>query len=331
LEFPFSSYFHPWEYRYFGRLLKYGLSIFEIIKREDPDILHANWAIPEGFATMLANARIKKPMIVSVQGYDVQCDTARGYGALSRTYTKDLVMKALKKADIITTHNNFHFETVLKIVGEKQKNKIVQIPLAVDINCFNPNIDGGIVREEYGIESDQKVILCVRRLRPIYGIEYLIEATSKVIKKYPRTVLMLVGDGENRGSLQKLVNDLGLNQNIFFTGWISRDKLPLFYAACDIYCDPCTFGQGINTLEAWACGKPVIGFKVGQVRIKDGQDGFLIKPFDIGELSDRILLLIGHSELIMEMGLIGRKRVEAEHSSKKWVDEIINLYQRISG
>ena len=93
----------------------------------------------------------------------------------------------------------------------------------------------------------------------------------------------------------RLIEEYGLRQNVELTGGLLDSELRKLYSACDIFVLPSLAESGPRVvLEAMACGKPVIGTKVGWVPmvVKDGQSGFLIDPADEQRIAERIRHLI---------------------------------------
>lgn len=326
-ELPSTSFLHP---KTVAATLPYSWFIAKLVKMYEIDLIHAHFAYPGGFAALLAKNMVKKPLIISIWGYDVQSDPKGGYGALSRKYTREMVSKALNGADAIIVGDYFHRETVVRLIGKDKARKIFFIPPAIDVSHFNPSVDGSSVRKKYGIAPNQTVVLFARHLRPIYGAEYLIKAASKVVADHPEAVFLMLGVGPLRPSLEELVRQLQLDRNVIFAGYVNRAQMPSYYATSEIFCDPCIFGQGLSSLEALACGKPVVGFKTRQIKIVDGTNGFLVEPSNVEELADKIMWLIEHSYARRKMGIKGRERVEKKHDPKDRVTEILKIYDEFS-
>jgi glycosyltransferase involved in cell wall biosynthesis len=140
---------------------------------------------------------------------------------------------------------------------------------------------------------------------------------------------VILGGGSLLTNMQKLVDDLKINDNVRFIDRVPKTDMPHWYAACDIFLDTCVFGQGYATLEALASGKPAIGFDVGQIKIEDGKDGFLVERNDVHEIAEKITWLIENPNERQKMGIYGRKRVEKCCSLKNRVREIKQIYEKV--
>lgn len=326
LTFPANSFSHP---KTIGILASYAEKITKVARKHRVNVIHAHFACIDGFSGLLAKNATKKPLVISVWGEDVQADPKSGYGLLLRKHTRGLVVKALKGADAITVGADSHYKTVVRLVGKDKISKIFLIPLSLDIKRFSPSVNGHKIRAKYNIQGHQPVILFARHLRSIYGAEYLIKAATKVIHEHPETVFLILGDGPLRMNWQELARRIGVNRNVIFTSHIPKTEMPFYHAASNIFVDPCIFGQGSSSLEALSCGKPVIGFNTGQIKIVDGVDGFLVETGNVEELADRILWLVEHPNARREMGAKGRERVKKQHNLEGRVDQILKIYDKV--
>ncbi|HID26757.1 MAG TPA: glycosyltransferase family 1 protein [Methanosarcinales archaeon] len=205
--------------------------------------------------------------------------------------------------EVYTAHCTAAQDFVIKELKVPREVKV--IPVGVDINLFYPQKN----KNQYLKEGDFK-ILTVARLHNYKGLEYLIKAMKIVIAKHPNAKLYILGKGAERENLENLIKDLNLNSNIIFIKEsIPNPKMPELYAECDLYVQPSIIEPyGIAVLEAMACGKPVIGTKVGGMldTIKDGKTGFLVEPRDYKELAKKILEIHNIKE---EFGRSARERV----------------------
>ncbi|MDO8137758.1 MAG: glycosyltransferase, partial [Candidatus Brocadiales bacterium] len=98
---------------------------------------------------------------------------------------------------------------------------------------------------------------------------YLLEAMPSVLRDYPSTNLLLIGEarrGETLAGLKELIQRLALEDSVNFLGKIDNAKLPLYYNAADVFVLPSlTEGLGLVLVEAAACNCPIIGTRVGGV------------------------------------------------------------------
>lgn len=193
---------------------------------------------------------------------------------------------------------------------------------------INPFIDTGEYafegendfRARYGILPGDSLILCVSRIDPRKGQEYLIQAMAEVVRKHPDSTCIFIGNGSltkkfigrtNRlEELESMVNDLGLAGKVKFLGKVGQDDLLKAYDACDMLVQPSiNEGFGLVISEAMCFGKPVVGSNVGGIpeQIRDGVNGFLFRPRDHVELAGCIETLIEDRDLRKKLGEAGKK------------------------
>jgi glycosyltransferase involved in cell wall biosynthesis len=194
----------------------------------------------------------------------------------------------------------------------------------------NSTEKGAAFREKHGIPMGRVVVVQVSWIIPEKGISDLLSAARLFVAKNPNVHLVLVGDGDYRESFTKQAEELGLNENLTWTGLIRDPFAEGVYDAADIVCQASrwqeAFGQVIA--EAMAHGKPVIGTSVGGIPevIEDDVSGFLIPMGDVEELSDRILRLAENSELRRRMGSAGRLISQAKFNLEENVRQLVGLY-----
>jgi glycosyltransferase involved in cell wall biosynthesis len=223
---------------------------------------------------------------------------------------------------------------------------------------INPFIDTGEYafegendfRAKYDIPPGDNLVLCVSRMDPRKGQEYLIKAMAEVVKKYPDSTCAFIGNGSltkkfigrtNRlEELEAMAAELGLGGKIKFLGKVSQDDLMKAYDACDMLVQPSiNEGFGLVISEAMCFGKPVVGSNVGGIpeQIKDGINGLLFKPRDHLELASCIDALIASPELRKQMGEKGKQiaceRFCVERGFREHCDIYDNIYlqKRLKG
>lgn len=307
----------------------YALNVIKVMERNNIDLIHAHFTYPEGLVGLLAKRKTGKPLVVTVHGYDILVEPTVGYGVRLSKRTDRLIRRVLNSADAIIAASKATFNEARNIVNGV--DKVHLIPNGVDVQRFNPNLDGSNIRKKLGIE-ERKVIFTLRHHEPIYGLEYLIRAAPMVMKEEDDVVFVIGGDGSLRQYHQQLAVKLGVKEKIIFTGKIPRNETPYYYAMSDIVVVPSlqeAFGLVVS--EAMACGKPVIGTKVGGIpdQIIDGYNGFLISPRNPLKIAEKILWLINNPKEARRMGMNGRRIAEEKFNIERRIDRLISLYHKI--
>lgn len=327
-DFPPSSFLHPFKsYYHCGN---YAQTVARVAVKQKIDLLHAHFAYPEGFVAKLAKKSVRKPLVVTLHGSDILTEPSIDYGDRLRKDCDDKVRRVLESADKVLVASKAVFDEASK--AGCSRDRLKYLPNGVDLNRFNLELDSGWVRNKLGI-GKRPLVLTVRALVPKNGVEYLIMSALEVWGRYPEVAFVIVGEGPLRLGLEKLVNDMGLSENIIFLSKASYDDLPYYYSACDVFVIPSIMEAfGLVTVEAMACGKPVIGTNVGGIpdTIEDGKNGFLVSPRDPQRLAEKIMLLLENQDLREEMGIKGREIAEKKFDINKRINRIIKIYSELT-
>lgn len=145
------------------------------------------------------------------------------------------------------------------------RQQIHVIPGAVDVKRFVPTEDVEIVRHTLGLPMNRPVVVSVRRLAHRMGLDRMIQAISMLVGDFPNLLVVIVGGGKLEAQLRDLVLQLKLQDNIWFTGRVSEERLPMFYQAANLSLVPSVAleGFGLITTESLACGTPSLGTPIG--------------------------------------------------------------------
>lgn len=184
-------------------------------------------------------------------------------GLVIRRSRHVIVMSEFMKKRVICTH---------AISNEK----IRLIPGAADVARFIPPADRKSVRAQINLPEDKIILFTVRNLVPRMGLENLIKAVEELGKVNDDILLIIGGEGPLRSSLEQLIHSLGLDPapleaspgrgtKVMLKGFISESDLVAFYQGADLVIMPthALEGFGLVTVEALACGTPVLGTPVG--------------------------------------------------------------------
>jgi glycosyltransferase involved in cell wall biosynthesis len=313
--------------------LLYSHHIERVAKIVKPDVMHAHFAYLEGWAALLAKASSKLgcPLVVTLHGYDILTESRVGYGIrLDRRYSP-LIENVLRRADAVVVASRAVYKEAVKVRGDA--SGIHLIPNGVDVEQFNPSIDGTPIRKLHGIEGKQ-VVFTLRHLRPIYGISWLLLAAKLVLSERKNTIFIIGGEGPLREHYESLKRRIGISDGVIFTGRIPKELAPLYYAASDIVVMPSLQeAWGLVATEAMACGRPVVATSVGGLpdQVIDGFNGFLVPPRDPRALADRILYLLDNPSEARRMGLNGRRLAVEKFNIEKRIARILELYESLRG
>jgi glycosyltransferase involved in cell wall biosynthesis len=213
-------------------------------------------------------------------------------------------------------------------IGPVQE-QIVIISNGVDTRRYQTTVDRSGTRHELGFVKDEILCTVVGTLKEQKGHRYLIEAVAPLIALTPQLHILIVGDGELRGSLETQVRAAGIEDNVHFLG--NRGDVPAILAASDIFVLPSLWeGLPMALIEAMASGLPVIATQVSgsQQVVEQGRSGILVPPGDVAALRQAIEDLLGDPERAKLLGKAAQRRIEEAYSARRQAEEHLVLYRR---
>lgn len=310
------------------------LDVLKIIKQEKPDIFHSHYYPMDLCGALMNSSKTKHVMHSHGVNHQNWRFGWRNSLVLIRADVGEF-LGAHFSEKVICVSNYMANSLVTKC--KVRRGKIEVVYNAVDQMKFNPSIKGDDIRKRYHIHDDNVVLLYVASIAPRKRQDLLIECMKNVIKKKQNIQLLLVGrTGKTitsyKETLVNKVRNAGLDEHIFFCGYVSDEELPKYYAASDIYVSTSSWeGFGLPFIEAMACGKPVIGFNRTGISelIINGYNGYKVKYPNIDEMAARTIQLANDVEERKTLGMNGRKFVEENFNAKTNMEKIIDIYSQL--
>jgi D-inositol-3-phosphate glycosyltransferase len=217
--------------------------------------------------------------------------------------------------------------------------KIVVIPPGVDVSHFYP-IPPDEAKEFIGVPPCERMLLYVGRIEPLKGIDTLIQAIALMEHDHICSCLSVIGGDPDSGPqdqsvemarLKDMSEAAGLTDLVTFLGKRGQDTLPYYYSAAEAVVVPSHYESfGMVALEAMACGTPVVASQVGGLAflVQDGITGFTVPVDDPQALSDRLMLLVGDTDLRQRLGRQAAA-VAREYAWDEISARIIRLYEDV--
>lgn len=302
------------------------LKIFKVFKKSKYDIIHTHSA-KAGFLGRIAGRLANKKTII--------IHTIHGPSFFP--HQKKFSYLLYKTAEKIAEKFTDHFICVGEIMKERYlKNGIgreEQYSVVYSGFHIQPYIEAEKerekMRESIGIKKEEKVIGMIGRLFPLKGQKYLLYAFSEIVKEFPDTKLIFVGDGILKEKLMEMAKEYGIEEKVIFAGLIPPEKIPEYISAMDIVAHT-SLREGLPkaVAQGMAGGKPVVAFDVDGTKevVINGETGFLIKPKDVETLIEKIKFLLKNPVIAENMGRKGREKIKKMFPVEKMVDEIEKIY-----
>ncbi len=202
------------------------------------------------------------------------------------------------------------------------ENKITVIPNGIDIDTFKPSL----VAKTLGF----RIVTTASADIPLKGLRHLILALPRVMDEFPLTSLVVIGKSPEKSNLDKLIDDLDLQDKITFKSGISELEIVKIYHDSDIAVIPSLYeGFGFGAGEAMACGVPLISTDSGGLKQVIGDAALKISPGSVKEIEDGIFKLFNEEETRKELSIKGRKRMEELFDWKIAASNYIDVFKTL--
>lgn len=294
---------------YLLKLLCFATSFFLhtllIVIRHRVRLLNAHWIIPQGLFAIAAAKITRVKVAVTVHGGDIF--------ALRQPFFVRLKHLVLKHADAVLVNSSATKEACAEVYGGRN---YPVIPMGIDTDKFTPAKEGGAASGEFRL-------LFVGRLTEEKGVIYLCQAMQILAEQSKDIEATIIGEGPEKKTLERYVEDNGLKHLVHFTGWVDNAEVTTYYQQSDVFVGPSIQiangwkeALGLVFIEALATGTPVVASRIGGVGdvVKDGESGYLVKQRSPEQIAEKVLNLKASPKLCQSMGKNGRRHVEQRFS-----------------
>ncbi|MEW6329632.1 MAG: glycosyltransferase family 4 protein, partial [Candidatus Micrarchaeota archaeon] len=226
----------------------------------------------------------------------------------------------LKAADrVITVSNRMRSQLVERFGADESKIRVIYN--GVDATRFAQRMPG---------ETRGKRVLFLGRLTDQKGPVQFLHAAKKVVEKEPEVRFIMAGDGPMLSYLISLSIQLGLQNNVVFTGYLPEEQLRRAYSMCDVYVMPSISEPfGITALEAMASGTPIIVSKSSGVA-EITNHCLKVDFWDIDEMANKMIALLRYEPLGSEMSRSGLAEVR-NFTWERTAEQTIGVYRELVG
>lgn len=291
------------------------------------DLLNSHWILPQGFTGTLAARPLGIPHVVTVHGGDVFALRGRLLGCCKKF--------ALKGADAVTVNSGATWDAVHGILpGPK---RIECIPMGVS----RPSRDGpstaAALRARYR-RAKGPLLVFVGRLVEEKGVADLLKAVSLLVPRLPDVTALIVGDGQDRGQLERLAGSLDIAGRVSFTGWVAAEQVADHLECADIFVGPSRQApdgwqeaQGLTFLEAMMAQTPVVATRTGGIgdAVRHEETGLLVPEAAPQEIAAAVLRLVGDTALAERLRHGGAELVKGRYSRAASAKAFSDLFQDV--
>lgn len=320
---PIGKNSKNWHFQSQRDLLKYSCKAYfysrKLTAKNKFDLSHSFFTVPCGFLSLLFKWQYGIPYIISLRGADVPGFSGRF--SLLYYFLTPIIKIIWKKAEKVVACS-----TGLKELAQKTNpiQNMEVIPNGINTELFKPDA----VRRP----GDKFIVTQGgTRLTERKGIKYLIKAIHIISSHYPRIYLKIIGEGDEKESLENQCRELGIDSRVEFLGKIPNQKLPVYYQEASLFILP-SLNEGMSNamLEALASGLPIIATNTGGASelVRESQNGFLIKMKNASDIADKIMIFLKNKDLCRIYGENSRKIAESM-SWEKVADKYYEAYKKV--
>ncbi len=306
-----------------------------VAKKYKPDVIHAHSPFTCGIISDLVGRIQGIPSFYEVRGIWEDSHTSRhGLSPKAVRYraVRELENLALKGSDYTFVICEALKEEVISRGLPPERISIV--PNGVDVETFVPGPAPSELRNRWGL-SNKLVIGYIGSFFHYEGLDLLVRAMALISPQYPNCKLLLVGGGELSPMLNDLSQELGIQDQVIFTGKVPHKEITGYYKLCDIMVLPrrdtreTRLVTPLKPLEIMAMARPLIAADIGGHReiVVEGTNGLLFKAEDVSDLALSCSKLLDNPEYRSELGLRGRDWVIENRDWSVLITKYVDAYE----
>jgi glycosyltransferase involved in cell wall biosynthesis len=297
-------------------------AFFPSLARARADILHVHEPFPLVDLAMLLYPRIPSHFSrIVVSWYS---DIIRQRWALP--FYRPIIHRFLRTVDRILVSVPSLIDNSEFLIPYRERCEVIPLGVNLDWVHHRETRAGKVaeIRAKYGTP----LVLFVGRLVYYKGVEYLIEAMSKL----PEARLVMIGSGPLKAQVEEGIARFHLHGRVTLIPYAPPEDLYTFYEACDMLVLPSTERSetyGLVQVEAMACGKPVVSTNIGtgvNFVNQHGKTGFTVQPRNVQALVGAMGELIANTDLALRFGEYAKQRALHEFSAETMVERTMRVY-----
>ncbi|GAB6990272.1 N-acetyl-alpha-D-glucosaminyl L-malate synthase BshA [Paenibacillus pini] len=260
----------------------------QVAKMQQLDILHVHYAVPHAVCAFLAKQMVgeKLKVVTTLHGTDIT--------VLAQDESlKDLIRLAINESDAVTAVSNDLIRETRDVLDITRDIDLTYN--FVDKRIYYPR-DTSSLRDDYA-KPHEKILMHISNFRPVKRVGDVVDVFAKVNEKMP-SKLLFVGEGPELPKIQCKINELGLEDKVYFLG--KQDEIAQVISLADVLLLPSEKESfGLVALEAMACGVPTVGSQAGGIPelVVHGETGFLTPIGDTSQMAEYAIRLLSDAEL----------------------------------
>ena len=272
---------------------------------------------------------IDVPIFVLAHGTEIQKNISNLN--FYKKFKQKRIFSSYKKSKKIIANSNYTKELIKESLKIKA-NKIDIIHPGIDIyEKFIGNHT--ILRIKRIINNSHPVIITLARLELRKGHKLVLDALSRLIKRYPNLLYIIAGDGPFKKGIKEYARQLGINENIKFLGWITEPEKSVLLKSTNLFImtphldKESVEGFGMSFIDAAFHALATVGTDSGGIpdAIIDGKTGLIAKTSDVNDITAKIDELLSNPKKRIALGKAGQRNALEKFQWENKVKEYLNL------
>lgn len=232
---------------------------------------------------------------------------------------KILEQKVYPESDMILTLTPKYAEYL--VAHGADKSKIRQLPFPIDTNLFSSDIDTSAIYQKWNIDKKDRVIVFMGNLYYFSGLSDFVYEFPEVIRQVPDAKLLIVGDGNLRPKLEKIILELGLEKHVIITGWQPFQTMPQYINLASVCINPYPVSGSMKDLfsakviQYLACGKATVSSSLpGMKTILPDESYGVVYADNAVDMTKEVVLLLKSPEKRERLEKAGVNYVRQTHN-----------------
>jgi glycosyltransferase involved in cell wall biosynthesis len=288
----------------------------ERVDQIQPDLIHAG---PIHLSAAISALVGFHPLVSMSWGSDLLWESRKPWNNVLARFT-------LKRSDAFVGDCQAVERIAIKLGMDA--DRIILFPWGTDLDRFSPG-SGARLRQELGWQ-DKFILISTRTFEPLYGVDVIVNAFIQAARRHRQLRLLLLGEGSQRSLFEKWLDGAGLSGRVHFAGRITRDELPEYYRAANLYLSAShSDGSSVSLLEAMACGLPALVSNIpgNQEWVVPGENGWLFRTGKADSLVESIEKALDERHRFNKIGMTARRIAESRADWYENFPELLDAYQ----
>lgn len=290
------------------------------------DVIHAHdWLVAYAAKTIKSSFNI--PLVSTIHA--TEYGRNKGIHDETQKYINDTEWLLTYESSEVIVNSNY-MKAELQRIFNLPFDKINVIPNGINLTSFNGVEKDYDFRRNYAMDNE-KIILFMGRLVNEKGVQHLIDAMPKVLANYNDAKLVIAGKGGMIDELREKVSFLGIENKVYFAGYLNSKQVTKMYKCADIAVFPSTYEPfGIVALEAMLAGIPTVVSDIGGLNeiVEHGKNGMKSYAGNANSIADSIISLLYNPELCDRVVKNAKIKVKNEYNWNKIAQDTHFAYQK---